>query len=253
VLRLDVARPRGERHAPLIVLLHGGGWEGGSRTSLSAEMEAFARLGYAAATVEYRLTTRGRHVFPAAIADARCAVRFLRAHASRFGVDPTRIAAAGYSAGAHLASLLGVAADVTALDEPCGDAVVDAADPGVRAVVSYAGPQDLRVRGPYTAEQARLVTNFLGVFPGDDPARATLASPLAHVGRGDAAMLLVAGRRDALVPPAHARWMESAFRDAGVPVEVLERSGGHEFVGFVTGDATMRRMVTAFLAKRLRD
>ncbi|HYD55227.1 MAG TPA: alpha/beta hydrolase [Gemmatimonadaceae bacterium] len=252
-LRLDLARPAVAPPAPLVVLLHGGGWEGGSRASLRSEMEALARLGYAAATVEYRLTERGRNLFPAAIADARCAVRFLRANAARLGIDGARIGAAGYSAGAHLASLLGTAATEAALDEPCGDPALEDVDPRVQAVISHAGPQDLRVRGPYTAEQARLVTNFLGVFPGDDPARAALASPLAHVSPGDAPMLLVAGTRDDLVPVDHARWMADALREVGVEVTVLERRGaGHEFAGFVTGDREVRAAVLRLLERELQ-
>jgi acetyl esterase/lipase len=248
-LRFDVAWPRTPGPHAVVVLLHGGGWEGGSRASLHDEMLALARLGYAAATVSYRLTSAGRNVFPAAVADVRCAVRVLRARAGEYGVDPRRIAAAGFSAGAHLASMLGAAGDVEGLDGDCpagGDA-------GVSAVVSYAGPQDLRVRGPYTDEQARLVTNFLGVFPGDDPARAALASPIVHAGRGDAPFLLIHGTDDGLVPLDHSHRMAAALRQSGTPASVLELPGtGHQFVGLATSDrAAVRCTTMSFLARWL--
>lgn len=252
-LRLDVAWPRSAGPHALVVLLHGGGWSGGSRASLRDEMLAFARRGYAAATVEYRLTQAPRNVFPAAVADARCAVRFLRAHAADYGVDPGRIAAAGFSAGAHLASMLGVAGDRAELDEPCAGAGVRPGDARVRAVVSYAGPQDLRVRGPYTREQARLVSNFLGAFPGDAPERAALASPIVHASAGDAPFLLVHGTEDELVPVEHSRRMVAALRRSGTPATVLElRRTGHEFVGLIaSGDAAVRCTTEAFLARWL--
>ena len=212
-------------------------------------MRALARRGYTSATVEYRLTRAPRDVFPAAIADVRCALRALRRRASDYHAAPDRVAAMGYSAGGHLASLLGVAPDVSALDgAPC-----DVADDDLRvhAVVSYAGPQDLRVNGPYTPEQAEIVTNFLGVFPGDAPDIARLASPLAHVGAGDPPFLMLHGTDDPLVPVDHPRRMARALRETGTPASVLELGAiGHGYVGMLaSGDATVRCTVDAFLAR----
>jgi acetyl esterase/lipase len=249
-LRLDVAWPGTGGPHPLVILLHGGGWSGGSRASLVDEMRSLARMGYAAAVVEYRLTQAPRNVFPAAVADVRCALRFLRSRAGDYAIAPERVAAAGFSAGAHLASMLGAAADVARLDEACPAGEQDA---GVQAVISYAGPQDLRVQGPYTQEQARLVTNFLGVFPGDDPDRAALASPIVHVSGGDPPFLLVHGTRDDLVPVAHSRRMAAALREVGTPATVLELPRtGHSFAGFTSNErADVRCTVTDFLARWL--
>ena len=251
-LRFDVAWTEGGPPAPLVLLLHGGSWSAGSRASLHDEMRALARRGYTAATVEYRLTRAPRDVFPAAIADVRCALPALRRRASDFHAAPDRVAAMGYSAGGHLASLLGVAADASALDAaPCDDAGDDLR---VHAVVSYAGPQDLRVNGPYTQEQAEIVTNFLGVFPGDAPDIARLASPLAHVLAEDPPFLLLHGTDDPLVPLDHPRRMARALREIGTPASVLELGAiGHGYVGMLaSGDATVRCTVDAFLARWLK-
>jgi len=257
-LHLDVTWPEGPAGTalPLVLLLHGGSWTGGSRESMAGEARALARLGYVAATVEYRLTQGGRNLFPAAVADVRCAVRHLRAGAARYRIAPGRVGAIGYSAGGHLAGMLGAAADVPGLDEPCAITTGRAqeADARVQAVVSYAGPQDLRVNGPYTQEQADIVTNFLGVFPGDDPARAALASPVTHVRAGAPPFLFVHGRRDDLVPVEQSRRMTAALRRVGTPATALELSGRHEFVGLATsGNAQVRCTTEAFLARWLRE
>jgi acetyl esterase/lipase len=254
-LQFDVAWSEQGPPAPLVLLLHGGGWSGGSRASLGEEMRAFARRGYTAATVEYRLAQAGRNVFPAAIADVRCALRALRRRASDYHIEPGRVVAVGFSAGGHLASLLGTGADVRGLDGDCPDADLSGGDNDIRvqAVVAYAAPQDLRVDGPYTREQAELVTNFLGVFPGNDLAIATLASPIAHVSAGDPPFLLVHGAGDELVPVRHARRMAAALRAVGTPASVLElRVVGHAFVGLASSDvARVRCTVDAFLARWL--
>ena len=251
-LHFDVAWSDAGAPAPLVLLLHGGSWSAGSPASLRDEMLALARRGYTAATVEYRLTQAPHDVFPAAIADVRCALRVLRRRASDYHIAPDRVAVMGYSAGGHLASLLGVAPDVRELDEPGCDA--SDGDARVRAVVSYAGPQDLRVNGPYTQEQADIVTNFLGVFPGDAPALAQLASPIAHVSAGDPPFLMLHGTDDPLVPVDHPRRMARALRAVGTPASVMELGDiGHGFVGMIaSSDATVRCTVDAFLARWVR-
>ena len=234
-LRLDLALPGGEGPHPVVMLLHGGGWEAGGRESMHEAMRTLVARGYAAVPVSYRLTRAPANVFPAAVQDVRCAVRWLKAHAREHGLDAGHVGVLGFSAGAHLASMLGTTADVSALDAPedgspePGCLTSDGA-PDVQAVVSVAGPQDLRVRGSYTREQARLVTNFLGVFPGNATGLAELASPIAHVGAGSAPFLLVQGASDDLVPPNHARRMRAALQGAGVAATLLELRGvGHSF------------------------
>jgi acetyl esterase/lipase len=215
------------------------------------EMMALAAHGYAAATVDYRLTSAPVNVFPAAVRDVRCAVRWLRSHARELNVDPTRVAAAGFSAGGHLAGMLATASDVVELGDEC---TADTPSASVSAAISYAGPHDLRVRGPYTEEQANLVTNFLGTFPGDDPALAALASPITHVGVGDAPMLFIHGTADELVPVEQSRRMRAALVGVGVPATVLElRSVRHAFVGLAASNRSVVRCTTlAFLERWLR-
>lgn len=106
-LQLDLYLPRAaDRASPAIVLVHGGGWRSGTRRNLAPMAIRLAQRGYAAATVSYRLSPEAR--YPAAIADVRASVRWLRAHALQYRIDPERIAIAGGSAGGQIASLVGV-------------------------------------------------------------------------------------------------------------------------------------------------
>lgn len=251
-LRLDLARPATAGPHPVVLLLHGGGWVSGDRSSMHGEMRLLASQGYAAAAVQYRLTQAPTNVFPAAVHDVRCATRFLRTRAGELALDPARVGVVGYSAGAHLASMLGVGASGGPEEDGClADAGADAA---VQGVVALAGPQDLRVNGPYTDEQAQLVTNFLGVFPGDAPAVAEAASPIAHVSGHSAPFLLVHGDQDGLVPVEHARRMRSALHAADVPATLLELAGvGHGLPGLdATGSRTVGCTGLAFLDRWVR-
>jgi hypothetical protein len=136
-LRLDLARPRdGDGPYPAVVILFGGGWISGSRTGMRERIEYLASHGYVAVAPDYRLAPQ--HPFPAAVADARECVRWLRRHADEYDVDPDRIGAVGYSAGGHLACMLGLASDADRFGPD--DLAPDGTSARVQAVVNYFGP-----------------------------------------------------------------------------------------------------------------
>jgi acetyl esterase/lipase len=115
---LDIAVPEnfGDEKHPTLVIVHGGGWRAGSKRDrpYRAMLTEFALKGYVTLSVEYRLT--GEAPLPACIEDVKCAVRWLRAHADQYKVDPNRVAAYGHSAGAHLALMLAMTPDVAELE-----------------------------------------------------------------------------------------------------------------------------------------
>ncbi len=234
--RLDIAWPRSPGRKPLVVAIHGGGWYEHSRKFMQQEILTLAGQGYVAASLDYRLTTLGgANTFPAAVQDVRCAVRWLRANAGSFDIDPARVAALGYSAGGNLAAMLGTAGNVGSLDGTCP---VTGTSPAVDAVLAFYAPLDLRDSDLFTPDLSDIVNDYLGNTPESNPAEAALASPIAHVSSSDAPTLLFHRTRDPLVPVAHSRTMRSALDAAGVPATLVEVSGTqHTFRAFATSSS----------------
>ena len=250
--RLDIAWPKRPGPHPLVVLIHGGGWYEGHRSGYHPLMRLLAGQGYAVASVGYRLAAAPRNTFPAAVADVRCAVRWLRANAERFSVDPARVAAMGISAGGHLSAMLGTAADVEGLD---GDCPLRGISPAVSAVVSFAGPMDIRTAGALDDRQRRMVENFLGTEIEADMPRALLASPGVHVTAAAPPFLLVHGTADDLVDVRQSRSMLELLRSAGVRATLLELPGEGHYLDEISADPRYRASTCTtleFLRRELR-
>jgi len=251
---LDLALPEGDGPHPWVVLIHGGGWSAGERGHLRREMEMLAALGFAAASVDYRLLDDGApNRWPVQIADARCAVRYLRRRAGALGLDPERGAAVGFSAGGHLAELLGTAPEVEGLDHACPDVETS---PRVQAVVAYYAPADLRPEARYSRAADGILTRFLGAPRGRVPERAALASPIVHVDPTDPPHLLLHGTRDTVVPLEQSEAMRDALRGAGVHAQlVVVDEAPHGFRLFWRGGRTRPATCTvvAFLDAALRS
>jgi acetyl esterase/lipase len=221
-LKLDLARPESrDGKLPALVLIHGGGWQAGNKRMLRPIMTDFARAGYIAMTVGYRLAPKYRT--PAQIEDCKCAVRWIRAHADELGVDGRRLGAMGMSAGAHLSMLLGVMDSADALEGTGGWADQSSK---VQCVVSYFGPVDLTrhdlngspAQGMVNEDVVRMIlTNFVGGRPEDHGDALRQVSPVAYVSQGDAPMLLFQGTKDNLVPYDQAFEMATALTKAGIP------------------------------------
>jgi len=216
-LMLNLARPKDATNPlPCIVVIHGGAWRGGHRNLHNDLTWKFAQRGYVSATVSYRFCPKSP--FPAQVQDVKAAVRFLRANAQKYNIDPDRIGAVGFSAGAHLSMILGVMDKADGLDDsgPNPDQ-----SSKVNAVVSFFGPTDFTAEFP--PPSVPLVRDFLGGTPAEKPEAHKLASPVTYVSPGDAPMLLFQGTKDPLVPWQQAVSMLEALTKAGVPgrVELL--------------------------------
>jgi acetyl esterase/lipase len=221
-LLLDLAQPRqGAGPFPAVLVLHGGAWIMGSRKSCVPIVLELARHGCVAVSASYRLAPR--HCYPAQIHDAKCAVRWLRANAARYHIDPRRIAVLGYSAGGHLACLLGTTAGHRHLEGTGGHAGQCSK---VQVVVAYYPVTDLR-----RLRKSNLHAIVLESFLGGSSARAyAQASPITHADRRSAPTLLIHGTADLLVPFAQSHVFARKLREAGAHVQLHTiRKAGHGF------------------------
>jgi acetyl esterase/lipase len=243
---------------PLVIYVHGGGWlAGGPRRSAAYTdwpkvLASLAARGYVVASVSYRFS--GEAPFPAAIQDVKAGIRWLRARAATYNIEPKRAAIWGQSAGGHLAALAGVSCGVAALEPgarivpgstnvetvPSTAAGSDTASDCVQAVVGWFGIYDFATMpkrmgpspstlppGPAAQDQ------FLGCPSEDCTAQQrAFASPTTYVDRTDPPFLLMHGSDDRTVPEAQTETFDAALRAAGVPVRKIVIPGvDHSWVG----------------------
>ncbi len=217
-LKMDIYYPLSDQSPlPVTMYVHGGGWSNGDKAEGSGaqEIPALQNAGFLVVSVNYRLAPE--YPFPAMIQDIKCAVRYLRAQASQYNLDPNRIGVWGGSAGGHLVNLLGTT------DESAGFDVGEYLEYSsrVQAVVSMFGPTDLTVQFEGGYEGASRV------FDGFD---AALASPVTYVSAEDPPFLMLHGDTDKLVPIEQSQILLAALQAVGVPAELVTViNAGHSF------------------------
>ena len=247
-LRLDLYVPQSNQPVPLIIWVHGGSWYTGDKGDPPAL--PLLKDGYAVASVEYRYSTDAK--FPAQIYDVKAAVRFLRANAARFGLDPNRFGAWGESAGGHLVALLGT---TSAHGELEGTEGVTGVSSRVQAVFDWYGPTDLLQRaaqtppGGPTSDAAGLTgSRLLGGPAARYPERARLANPITYVTAGAPPFLIVHGDSDGIVPIGQSRLLVEALKRVNAPVQFIVVKGGqHGGDDYFGGD--MYSAVQSFFAR----
>jgi acetyl esterase/lipase len=243
-LLLDVYRPATPADAPVpaLMFIHGGGWAGGDKRDYQYYTAKFAQRGYVCVSIGYRFVREAK--YPAAIQDAKCAMRWLRANAPALGADPDRIVAIGGSAGGHLAMLLGYSADEPALEGDSGHAGISSR---ANAVVNLYGPTDL------TADEARdnpTVTRFFGHGYEENPAAYAMASPLHHVDPSDPPTLIIQGTIDNIVPVGQADLLAERFQALGMPYWYARVDGWpHTMDIFPAPNAYVQALLVEFIGR----
>lgn len=249
--RLDLYLPRAPTATtrPVVVYLHSGGWVSGDKGEGARFLGPLVAEGrFAGVSAGYRLADEAR--WPAQLHDVQAAVRWVRANAERYGFDPDRIAVWGWSAGGHLALMLGTTADVPELDGRLGPH----AGEGLRvtAVVNHAGISDLlAVDATPALRDSRALRTFasrlLGAPPRDAVDRARQASPVTHASAGDAPVFTTHGTADRTVPYDQAVRLQRALRDAGILTTFdTTLRGGH-----LDLPARVEQRIREFLVDRL--
>jgi acetyl esterase/lipase len=246
-LQVDLARPKnGDGPFPAIVCIHGGGFRAGKRESYDKLCVTLAQQGYVAITVTYRLAPAFQ--FPAAVQDCKAAVRWLRANASKYHVDPARIGVTGGSAGGHLVQFLGVTMGVKEFEGDSGN--LDQSS-NVTCVVNFYGPSDFTKSYGKSVDAAEVLPLWFG---GDlEHARAAhiRASPLNWVTPDAAPTLICHGTVDDHVAYEQGVWMIERLKACGVEAEMLTLEGaGHGFKGADADKA--QQALLDFFAKHLK-
>jgi acetyl esterase/lipase len=246
-LQLNLARPKtGDGPFPAIVCIHGGGFRAGKRESYDGLIVRLAEQGYVAITVTYRLAPK--YQFPAAVHDTKAAVRWVRANAAKYKIDPSRIGTTGGSAGGHLAQFLGVTAGVKEFE---GDGGNPAESSAVACVVNVYGPSDFTKSYGKSVDAAEVLPLFLGGNLEKARKLHLKASPLYWVTPVAAPTLCIHGTLDKYVAHEQAVWLVDKMNAAGAEAELLTLEGaGHGFKG---KDAeTADKALMAYFNKKLK-
>lgn len=227
-LRLDVYEPAqgaGEPR-PAVVVVHGGAWFQGDKSAYAFGLHDrwLAGQGYVVFDVQYRLAAP----WPAPLQDVKCAIRWVKANAVLYGVDPDRVAVMGRAAGGHLALLAAYTAGDSdpALAAGCFAGAGDL-DESVCAVVASYAPADLRM---WPAESGSAIAALMGGLPEEVPDAYRAAAPVTHVRPGLPPTLLVHGQRDRTIPPVHSELLANELHAAGVTTVTLRIPWGRHGV-----------------------
>ncbi|PTX98507.1 alpha/beta hydrolase [Opitutus sp. ER46] len=217
-LRLDACVPAGDGPFPAVILVHGGAWSAGDKSGgpskgyMAPLHDPLTANGIAWFSINYRLAPK--HPYPACIEDVETAIRWVKAHAAEFHVDPKRIAIAGESAGAHLVALAATRADDRTR---------------VAAVVAFYGPFDLVGRYPHGAALGRTMAELIGRDSFDEKSAEILrsASPIHGIKPGLPPFLLLHGTSDSRVSLDQSLQFQQRLQQAQVPVELIKIKGGN--------------------------
>jgi acetyl esterase/lipase len=246
--KLDLYLPEkreGDAPLPVVVFIHGGGWQNGDKNGGGGKVAPFVATGkFAGVSIGYRLT--GEAQWPAQIHDCKAAIRWIKGHAKEHGLDPDRIAVWGTSAGGHLVAMLGVSDGVSDLEGTIGAHTDQNAR--VKCVLNFFGPADLLTMGGSHDDANSPESKLLGGPVQENPDKAKNASPVEHVTADDAPTLIVHGTEDPAVPYSQSVALEKRLEAAEVSAIFLTIEGAGHGKGF--GPA-VNDVATAYLEQQL--
>lgn len=250
--KLDLYLPeKADGPLPLIIWVHGGGWQNGSKDGCPPLRAGYVGQGYALASINYRLS--GHAVFPAQIEDCKAAIRWLRAHAKDYSLDPKHFGVWGSSAGGHLVALLGTSGDVKEFDV---GANLDQSS-RVQAVCDYYGPTDFTVFVTSPGYESHATgaspeAKLIGGAVMENKDKVARVNPIAYVTKDDPPFLIVHGDKDPTVPLNQSQLLFAALKQTEVSAHFHTIHGaGHGGPGFA--GKNIDDMVRAFFDERLKN
>ncbi|SHO60766.1 alpha/beta hydrolase [Algoriphagus zhangzhouensis] len=241
--------PNAKGNVPLVIWVHGGGWLSNDKYADMGYMkETIAEIinqGYALASIDYRFSTQA--TFPAQMLDCNASISYLYDNASKYGFDTDRFALMGFSAGGHLASMLGLTNN-----QKVNEFFVPGTskDFQFKAVVDFYGPADLTLfPGAIDAKSPEGL--LIGAAPLDRPDLAKMASPVSFVDEKDPPFLIIHGEKDDLVSPRQSHLLNAWLKVKGVPTDMIVVPGAPHF-GSMFDAPEIRERVFAFLKEHLK-
>lgn len=231
---------------PLVVWIHGGGWRNGAKGNGGPAI-GLLREGFAVASINYRLS--GTAVFPAQLEDCKAAIRFLRANAQKYGLDPNRFGVWGSSAGGHLVALLGTSGDVKDVEGTVGEH--DDVSSRVQAVCDWFGPTDFLQMGGRHDDAASPESLVIGGPIQENKEKTARANPITYVSADDPPFLIMHGTKDPAVPFSQSELLVAALDKAKVENKLVPLEGaGHGGPEFQAAD--VQKQVAEFFARHLK-
>jgi acetyl esterase/lipase len=249
--KLDLFVPeKADGLLPVLIWVHGGGWQNGSKEGCPPLLNGYTARGYAVASINYRLS--GHATFPAQIEDCKAAIRWLRAHAKEYNLDPQRFGVWGSSAGGHLVALLGTSGDVKEFD--VGEHLDHSSR--VQAVCDYYGPTDFVVFVSTPRYESHATENspeakLIGGAVMQNKDKAARLNPITYVSKDDPPFLIVHGDEDRTVPLNQSQLLFDALKAAGTSVHFHTIKGAGHGQGF--GGPEIEPMVSAFFETKLKS
>jgi acetyl esterase/lipase len=244
-LRMDIIKPARPGPAPVIIFVSGNGWRSIDRAALIPQLAPFAKAGYLIASIDYRII--GEATFPEPLKDVKTAVRFLRANAAKYNIDPNRIGIWGNSAGGQLSAMAATTGDAKDFENDKWPGHSSA----VQAAVIWYAPTDLSglPGDPLYVENAHL---GLDVKAPANAEAVKKANPITYVSASAPPFLIVHGVEDKVVQMSHSERLHDALDAAKVPVTLIKVDGaGHSF-GQVSSTPEVMAAVLAFFDRHLK-
>jgi acetyl esterase/lipase len=235
-LKLDAYLPAGSKLRPSVLVIHGGGWRFGSKRQLTKYASGLAGRGFNAFAINYRLAPQHKH--PAQIEDCRDAVRWIKKNSGRYGGDPDRIGALGYSAGAHLACMLAVTGQ-----EKAGNEI------GTKILVAVGGGTPCEFMS--LPAKNKTLAYWLGGSREERPKAYRDASPLEHLDKGDSPIFFFHGDADFLVGMSGAKKMSGEMKKLGIDTHFHVIKGAGHFRAVFNSNAIGESF--DFLEKHLKE
>jgi acetyl esterase/lipase len=251
---LDIFLPEqpSDKTLPLMIWIHGGAWSGGSHSS--PPVLYLVSKGFAVASIQHRFSQDA--LWPAQAYDCKAAIRFLRANATKYNLDPDHFGVGGDSSGGHLAAFVGTSGDVKELEGDLGNTNVSSR---VQAVVDWFGPTDFTLMAQQSGPRSMIQhdapnspeSHLVGGPVQEKRDVAKTANPLTYVDKTDPPFLIMHGDNDQLVPLGQSVILAKALIDAGVEVTMKTIPGAaHEGPQF--RNAESQRLIEEFLSRKLK-